>query len=267
MSMERCRGIHGSLRHILAMSLLVILMTGAAAAPAPATTDGDDWMDLWLDFYVRPNYPRIGVSVEEVRQRFQHLYLSLDYDGGGISADDRLIQDQKTAARSRAKELWVLFLHDLDGDGKITRRELERYYALHLRRLAIPPAPIPSQTEQTRRMNFKISQGMKFDRNKDGVVEFDEALDWANENPKPNPNARLRVNHAIPKSLDINSDETISSAEFQGAVNSTIQRYDRESNGEFSKDEIVAINRRAGTIRRAMRDEATARERMEHLKK
>jgi len=108
---------------------------------------------------------------------------------------------------------------------------------------------------------------MKFDRNKDGVVEFDEALDWTNENPKPNPNARLRVNHAIPKSLDINSDGTISSAEFREAVNSAILRYDRDFNDKFSKEEIIAINRRAGEIRRAMRDEATARERRDHLKK
>lgn len=245
-----------ALGSILSHALFFALLLGVNAALARSPISGDDWIDRWIEFSVRK-----GDSVEKARTKLRHIFLSVDYDGGGISADDVLIQKQTSAARLRAKQLREWLDQDLNGDGEVTRRELEQYFTRRQLR-----QPFGYRQDPWRYQNRQILYALRADRNNDGVVGFDEALDWVKRNPNRGWASNSRVSFIIPMSLDKDNNGVISIEEFHSAVDSAIARIDADSNGEFSAGEIAALYRTVAKLRRAVRTDVNARERAEHTR-
>jgi hypothetical protein len=249
--------MNGASRSILLQALFLVFLSNAMIAHARTPSGGYFWFDSWLEFYVRK-----GDSVEKVRASLRHIHSSIDFNGGGVSAADVLIQEQTNAARLRAAQLREWLHQDLNGDGVVTRRELEIYFPRKEGRSysQMSIGETRSPTERIRRQNYAIRQALKFDRNNDGVVALDEALDWVKKNPNRIWASKSRVSYAIPMSLDRNADGTVSIEEFDAALNAAIARLDKDGNGEFSSNEIIALGRTVGKRRRVFRTELNARE-------
>jgi Ca2+-binding EF-hand superfamily protein len=138
---------------------------------------------------------------------------------------------------------------DLNGDGIVTRAELERYF---FRR-----AWTPNSSNTSKLIGYEL----KSDRNKDDVVEFDEALSYAKEIVAKRSPPASQSSPNIVLQLDENADGTVSFDEFDAAVGTAFARIDKDGDGKIAADEIAAYRKNMAKLRKAARAENRARRR------
>lgn len=229
-----------------------------AAEVTPIT--GDDWIGMWIALLAQP-----GDTGEKLRRRMILPYGMIDYDGGGISAYDYRMRRETKTAKSRAGMLKEWIEQDLNADGRVTRRELERNFFSPAQFSAnARPTGYRTPSEQfEREYNRLIKNALAADANKDDEVDFDEALDYANRVIARNSPTNAPDSLEILLHLDENSDGAVSLNEFLAAVDDAFERIDTNGDGKFSAEEVTAHKQIIAELRRAIRAEERARKRMQ----
>ena len=105
--------------------LLGVLCIAAAASDISLAEslqqNGEEWLKVRANSYVRAKK-----TVAQIQKNLMHFYKRTDIDGGGISYSDHRLKEQKESIRQRSRHLTNWLNRDLDGNGVVTREELER---------------------------------------------------------------------------------------------------------------------------------------------
>ena len=244
------QGLVGAVRSGIVLAALCLM---AADASGQATPDeaGLNWLRTHVLSGVRG-----GEKVEHRREVARRLYLESDLDGGGISKSDYALASQLDAATARQPVISNWASKDLDGDGKVTRSELER--ALVPTALRSFPrydrgggraGAMPSEEQLRLVLDKLVLAALADDLNDDGVVTLEELLGSHRKKAKSDPPRLTR--RLVPLSLDGNGDGIVSLEEFDAAVMLVLREMDANQDGEFSDTEAVAARALASALQRA----------------
>jgi Ca2+-binding EF-hand superfamily protein len=173
----------------------------------------------------------------------QHLngvrsgFNTLDANADGILSEaDITIHQRDTAIRRRLDKLYPLLEYDINGDGEVTRQEIE---AVEMTRLSRAKRNTPQikfvGTPPARSYEQHIGSKLVADANNDGRIDMREMLAYANidadapviganlvqaalslrikDEPGVKLEALLDAGERVFKRIDLNNDGTVSSAE------------------------------------------------------
>lgn len=223
-----------------------VLSIGAAHAQSAPEMPAEDWM--------RTRLGGVGQNqtIDQVRQALRYQFFNADIDGGGISQSDYDLARKLTYAQIRANVSTQIMVRDLDGDGKVTRNELETVLMQQaVRPLSSGTAQVVPTPEQTKEILARlVADALKADGNGDGVIEFAEAYRVPEEQTRW---TRQGANqNALPWSFDTDKNGSISLAEYDAVANRVIEEVDADKNGTISQEESIGFAQKAETARRAL---------------
>lgn len=223
---------------VLALVLCGAYATQARFAPddvPPLVETGEVWLLMKAHAYLRSK--RDEPSLKETRAHLLDLYILEDRDGGGVSQSDHDLSDQLAAARSRAHAVSRWLQRDLDGDGSVTRAELEAVFGPDARRplksLSGTIKPTGEQVGQIR--DRMVDDALKADMNGDGIVALKEMM-GSSKHP-----VRARGRDLLPLDFDRDEDGVVDQDEFLAAVDELLASLDTDGSGNLSRDEIAVI--------------------------
>lgn len=202
---------------------------------------------------------RAGKSVEELGNDLLRELRRYDYDGGGISAEERRFQRVQRLATHRAFRMVVYLSGDLDGDGTVSAAEWNQFMRANVHfklmgRKGVTPPPSESEIEAEIRAHVQKSRE-KYgnpDANGDGNFTYEEILEGVNAT-LPHPNDPRLKHQGISGAFDRNGDDIVSEAEFMGAIIPVLVDIDSDGDGAFSRDEIAVFHTEAETARRKLK--------------
>ena len=198
-----------------------------------------DSAELWIQQQVSRQL-NTRVSVPDLREKLRSRYLALDLDGDGISDSDHDLNIQLIIARQRSASIGRWLKNDLNGDGRVTRAELELQFGSKARQQinssGILLKPTPQQSDEILRK--LVDKSLIADKNDDETVTFQEALEEANRTVVQQFNKLRHRRRNIPDTMDLDDDGTISEMEFMTVSDRVIVKIDRDGDQRFSKKEI-----------------------------
>lgn len=249
---------------IAAFGLVSIVLSGSVAAQELSTLTADDRMRL-----IFQNYGfNADTTLDEVKLKMLNRFRSTDIDGGGVSESDYRLRVQLDAAqkRTRAFERWLR--KDLNGDGNVTRAELEIYFTRQARKPISSGGVklMPTEAQVAQKLDKLVSDGLAADGNKDGVVSFAEALAAANEYASETTVPIRMAYRPVPLSLDEDGDGAVSDVEFERAVVRAFGDIDKNGNGILSMAEMLVLSDMARDLYKAVEAERDARVRDERMR-
>ena len=177
-------------------------------------------------------------NLDQARDAMRKIFYTADLNGGGVSDADYLLRAQTQAARGRASTVSGILLLDLDGDGAVTREEIESHMGGRAR--APIPAdgvtlePTPDQIRQ--RLETLVGTVMQHDRDGDSVIVFAEMLAAAG-NMAPPVEPPPDYSRQIPSYLDKDGDGTVTLEEYSAVLEQAIAIIDEDGDGTLSPDE------------------------------
>jgi Ca2+-binding EF-hand superfamily protein len=239
----------------------ILLVTSVCVMADEAGLGPDQWLRRHIEGSLRP-----GATLQQAKERMRDYFYYSDVDGTGVSASshDKFLQEQR--ARRRALLIDRVLALDLDGDGVITREEIEtvsRIYAAS----GAPRSPLNQRPDQNRWLSgvaAEVERWLKYDRNGDGRITLDEVL--AGVEDEVNAAEAAQAKHSkrsleeqraqqaaelVPLALDADGDGVVSLAEFDAAVERVFREYDDDGDGVISAAEAAAHANRAAMLRKA----------------
>jgi Ca2+-binding EF-hand superfamily protein len=211
-------------------------LMGAASTQTSAWNDGLDWLA-----------PRVvvsataGAKVDSVKAKAQMLFINSDLSGKGVSQADYELTEQLYFAGQRQQRVSQWTRYDLDGDGKVTRAEIERARRSEairsLRPHGITITPTPEQIATV--LDKLVGQVLADDLDGDGIVTLEEVLEAHRRHMGKQPPPAMTM-HLVPLSLDRDGDGIVSRQEFDAAVDEVIARIDTNGDGVVSEEELNA---------------------------
>lgn len=184
-------------------------------------------------------YARSTGDPEQIKQMLLQFFRSVDLDGGGVTEGDFLLQGRLRAAKSRGDVISSMARLDLDGDGAVSRTEIE----IKLRPQASKPMladgvmfePTPEQVRQ--RLEKLVGDMLRLDGDGDGIIVFGELLaDAMKRYPLPTgpvPDSQ----RPVPSYLDEDGDGVVALEEFAAIVERAIEYLDHDGDGNLSPEE------------------------------
>ena len=167
-------------------------------------------------------------------------FRTFDVDGdGAITEGDLNLQRQINEAGARAVALHALLQCDFDGDGVVTRAEVEQFF------VGSPVVAIFSNGREItdaerQQLRVAIDQVMASDTNGDGRIDTAEMLAYGEKRAiRYNGNPLLWV--AL--TLDENKDGRTTLEEYLKAAEAAFHKVDSDGDGILSKDEIDAFRK------------------------
>ena len=253
-------------------SLLVLgLISGCVSAADRSAPDGaiprlspnessqlsaEDWMSLRLR-----NSVRGGKPVETVRSQTIRQFWLADLDGGGVSESDYVLKEQIALAQARTGLVSRWLKLDLDGDGEVTRAEVEASFSgparKPLRSAGKELMPTPEQIAQVR--DKLVGDALKQDRDGDDVITFAEAMASAHDATAQRKGRSRNKSQEIPLSLDRNDDGIVSETEYSQVLDRVLGTIDSDSDGAFSAQEIAVHAERIKVLQKIANEERRAR--------
>lgn len=247
----------------VASALLLSVLAGPGHAEEPKPLTSEQWIKTRAQ-----NYVREGQAVETAKSALEQFFKSTDVDGGGYSARDDVLKRQKSLANQRSAHIQKWAAQDLNGDGEVSLAELQDFFSQaarnNLRASGAVVAPTPEQVEQILKQNTQ--KALAFDINGDRIVTFHEVLEAADELLKKNSASR-QTQAAIPPSLDLNADGTVTLAEFNKSVAATLSAIDTDGDGTFSKHERATLSNELKALKKQERAWRAKRKEDEKLRK
>ncbi len=240
---------------IVGCFLLLVPLLPLSSAEGQQPVQWQDQVFPILHFVARP-----GDSVGAARDKALHRFRTTDIDGGGVSETDYVLKKQLRFANQRARYVSNWLQRDLDGDGEVTRRELEAAFGKAARRPIRSDGVEISPTEEqvAEKLEVKVREALKDDKNKDGVVSFSETIAAANAE---SPMEKHVEYHTISLSLDKDGDGAVSEAEFTEAIDHNLGIIDRDSDGLLTSQEISAFRESIKQVMKVLQANERARKR------
>jgi len=208
------------------------------AARAEQRLSAEDWALAEMYLTVRP-----GRAIKHIRLPMDRRFRSADLDGGGISALDYKLKRDKLAARYRSGWMKNWFARDLNGDGRVTRAEFERFFSQKARRRIRSGSTVlgPTREQVAKRLHDMIAKALEADANSDQTVTLAEAMADAARRAERTIARQGAPRAKIPNVYDLNGDGSITWAEYSKSVEGALRRVDRNGDGTVSKAEYQAI--------------------------
>lgn len=156
------------------------------------------------------------------------------------------LEAQNGISRQRAQYIAKILEKDFDNDGRVTKSELETFYGpqskMPLRTVeGVQVDPTPQQSSEI--VAKLIGRDMQADSNGDGVIDFDEMRNAAEQTgftPFYSTLSPMRLmDPAILQAFDTSGDHVISRDEFSAAIRKIFAEIDTDNNGLLSPDEIA----------------------------
>ncbi len=249
---------------VLACAFLFSAVSSPALAnDLPPALSGDELLLQRMAQKVRRRTP-----LKEVLEEHWRMFRDTDIDGGGVSERDYESIQQLGEAKRRASFLRQWIERDLNGDGDVSRAELEIVFAHHARNVAKRNrSEVDLNPEQVAKIAAdKVAEALVGDADKDGIVTYQEMLELAANQPTRRRPTR-KANRPIPLSLDADGDGRVSEDEYGSAIDRAMGVIDSDGDGEISEAEKTALTarlnenrKRVNEIRRLQRIEAKNRE-------
>lgn len=253
-----------SLQKMFAVLCCSGLLCGAVSADEQSEISADEWVKTQARSQIRA-----GGELEKVKIRLRQLFKSNDVDGGGISKNDDVLIQQKSAAAQRARIISVWASQDLNGDGEVSREELEIFYSQNARReLRANGVTVAPTTDQVIEVLAQLTgKALKPDDDGDGVITFAEISAEAAKLAGNTAQHRRNRGRSIPLSMDLDGDGTVSSNEFDQSVDKTLKAIDADGSGTFSEEERTVLLQEFKEIGRRQSERRKARMADERLRK
>ena len=191
-------------------------------------------------------------EVSNVRKSLDMIFQNIDADGSGVSQSDYELLEKRQIAQIRSQALGTILRNDLDGDGRVTRSELEEVLKQQsLRPLSSGTAQVEPTPQQTRQiLDRLVSDALKADSDADGVISFAEA--YRVPDNQGGIAYRFPAQNVLPQSFDADKDGSISKAEYDTVVDRVLGEIDADGNGVLSIEESTAFSQKAEAARRAV---------------
>ena len=207
-------------------------------------------------------------NIATMRQQALERFRRTDVDGvPGVSQADYDVAVQLASAMQRGQAVAASFMHDLDGDGRVTLAEVRLAFMRQAHQpLRSGGATVQPTEEQVRIILEKlVATAFEADANQDGVLTFEEVYAHAEAKRKPQFVRHFTQQTAVPLSLDANGDGTVSAAEYQAAVDIVLRELDPDGDGTISHAEQEANRTRLASIRRVLDEQRQRAERQARL--
>ena len=233
--------------------VLGVLCIAAAASDIslaePLQQNGEEWLKVRANGYVRAKK-----TVAQIQKSLMHFYKRTDIDGGGISYSDHRLKEQKESIRQRSRHLTNWLNRDLDGNGVVTREELERLFIGKVRKQisihGIRLQPTPEQISQS--LSNLVGKALKADADGDGNISFSEILSHAKTKQRPSRRPWWG-SYLVPLSLDRDGDEMVTEEEYAKSIGEVLRKIDVDGNGRFSAGEVAALRKEVKQLRKIAR--------------
>ena len=235
--------------------LLPFLVVAAASlqpltAHADKAKDAEVWMTVRAMSHVRANR-----TVDQARNGLMQVFTNQDVDGGGITASDQDLQTKLNLANRRASEVSRALRMDLNADGAVSIDELKIVLGKRARRPIRSQGVMLEPTEEQVALTLDklVRDQLRGDTDKNGIITFEEMVAAADKKLNPLRSRTTWNRNAIPKSLDQNGDGAISRDEFGSVADRVVEKFDTDSDGQYSAKEVADLRAAASQLRSVLR--------------
>jgi Ca2+-binding EF-hand superfamily protein len=205
-------------------TILHLLVVAVAALVSSAVCSQQPPFDLIRQFSMTL-LPGMTLDVFLDRRRVEFRQADIDGDDA-ISPADVTRQAELEEARRRANRLALILRADRDGDGTVSREELEQFAAAQPNRA------------------FPVAEVMRFDRDQDGRLSWSELIAYAQAGA-PSSIPALPILQAM-MALDEDRDGKTTWTEYRNFAERFFQTVDADHDGAISLEEIEAHRQRTG---------------------
>lgn len=178
--------------------------------------------------------------VDQAIARILNEFRRVAPDGRSVTLADVDLDEAKTQAQIRAGGVQKVLVFDLDGDGVVSREEVERLTDAQIARASDRGDGSRRWTDDHTR-NEMLGHILVYDADRDGLITFQEMLSGAKTNPESVAAQRRGRPNAIVRYMigqDPDGDGRLVIAEAEAIVRRDFAFIDTDGNGELSNNEI-----------------------------
>ncbi len=238
--------------------LLTVLFSSMVSAEQKASVASveqneslpDDQLNLAVQSYIRT-----GKTISSIKRRLMSQYYKTDKDGKGVSQSDYDLNNKIQQAKSRSYKIQQWITMDLDGNGSVTKEELQTFHYTKASGPIYYQGIYLTPTEDQKKLILEkfINKSLKNDINKDNEIVFSEIL----EQIKKDQDKRLKYKRSsykkyqfVPLSLDLDKNGTVSKSEFENAVDRILAATDTDKDKQISREEYNDYRKHISVLRR-----------------
>lgn len=235
----------GRSRSLVAICVLYAgFLSGSAQADAPPSQLAVNWVAADMMTSIRG-----ARTLPEAREKALYDFRRR-FPGNLDKSDPHAVQ-----LRARNVHWWLAA--DLNGDGQVTRAEVEKIY-WPIARMSVShndPAAGPLEEQARRKLEEMIAGSMRADANSDDVVTLREVLAM--------PDERQSSAAPLPEFLDSNGDGVVRPQEYLDVVDVVLSTVDRDGDGEISSQESREFTFTAMRLKQQIRQADDQRKELE----
>jgi Ca2+-binding EF-hand superfamily protein len=203
----------------------------AQSAPAPAASAES--------LFGRSTRP--GETLAQYLDARRAEFRGFDVDGNGAITDaDLKLQRQIHESGARATALNSLLQFDFDGDGVVTRAEVETFIAGSLPMILISQNGGQVSAAERQQLRAAVDQAMAPDTNGDGRIDSAEMLAYSEKRAVRYDGYPLLW---VALTLDENKDGRVTLDEYLKAAEAAFHKVDSDGDGVLSREEIDAFRK------------------------
>jgi Ca2+-binding EF-hand superfamily protein len=223
--------------HILPLAVLAMTLAASTACAQPVFQSSAS-AEALFGRSTRPD-ETLAQYLDTRRGEFR----AFDVDGDGAITDaDLKLQRQINEAGARAMALPTLLQLDLNGDGVITREEVEAFFTGNFIVALFAQKSGELSEVERKQLQMGIDQAMAPDTNNDGRIDAAEMLAYGEKRAIRYSGNPLQW---VVLTLDENKDGRVTLDEYLKAAEAAFHKVDSNGDSVLSKDEIDAFRKQS----------------------